>query len=699
VRRPCLQEVDLRPLTILAFGLLCAACANSSNAHKETAAVEKHASLGSWGVDLTAMDRSTKPGDDFFQFVNGVWLKTVEIPPERTNAGTFQDLQILSEKRMKGIAADLDTRPYVSLGNEEKKLRDLYEAFEDTAQIEARGLAPAKSDLDRIARLKTRADVARAMGSVKLSAQGIFNVDISVDPKNSNAYVIHLAQGGLGLPDREYYLRSDRDLAATRQAYKKYLADTLTLAGAHAATARAQRIFDLETAIAKVSWSRADRRDAEKTYNPLGWTELQALAPDFPWQDNFQEAGLPIVAPSGERQVIVAEKSAFPAIAKIFASTPVPVWRDYLTVRYLHQYAAFLPKRFDNTDFGFYGTVLSGRTQQLDRPARGAHLLDTEIGEALGKLYVARFFPPEAKANAEALVSNILKAYEADIRTLSWMSDVTRQKALDKLHAFTPHIGYPDKWRDYSTLTITRGDLLGDVQAANLFEWNRRVKRLDQAVDKNEWELTPSTINAYYRRDFNAIFFPAGILQPPFFDPSADDAVNFGGIGVVIGHEISHGFDDQGSKYDGQGLLANWWTPDDRKAFDARTSRLSNQFDTYEALPGLHVIGRNTLGENIADLAGLDISLKAYRISLRGKAAPVLDGFTGDQRYFLSFGQIWRTKYRDSALRTQVVSNPHSPAKYRVIGPTRNDDAWYEAFDVKPGDRYFLPPDQRVELW
>jgi putative endopeptidase len=689
----------LRRNAILLIGLICAACETSSKVPPQTTVPSKHAAIGSWGVDLSAMDRSTKPGDDFFQFVNGAWLAKAEIPPERTNAGTFQDLQILSESRLKELAADLDTRPYASLGTEERKLRDLYDAFEDTAQIEARGLGPAKADLDEIAGLKTRADVARAMGSVKLSAQGVFGVNISVDPKNSNAYVIHLSQSGLGLPDREYYVRDDKDLAATRQAYKKYLAEVLTLAGARDAAARAKRIFDVETAIAKVSWTRADRRDAEKTYNPLSWSELKNLAPDFPWDADFQEAGLPIVAPSGERQVIVGEKSAFPAIAKIFASTPVSVWRDYLTVRYLHQYSPLLPKRFDDTDFSFYGTVLSGRTQQLDRAARGAHLLDAEIGEALGKLYVARFFPPEAKASAEALVSNILKAYEADIKTLSWMSEASRRKALGKLHAFTPHIGYPDKWRDYSELMISRADLLGDVQRANLFEWSRQVRRLDQRVDKSEWELTPPTINAYYRRDFNAIFFPAGILQPPFFDPDADDAVNFGGIGVVIGHEISHGFDDQGSKYDGQGLLANWWTAEDRKAFDARTSRLSDQFDTYEPLPGLHVIGRNTLGENIADLAGLNISLKAYHISLGGKAAPLLDGFTGDQRYFLSFGQIWRAKYRDSALRAQVLSNPHSPAKFRVVGPTRNDDAWYAAFNVKAGEKYFLPREQRVGLW
>jgi putative endopeptidase len=688
----------MRRSLIVAATLACAGCSMFAS-NTPLAEPTAHATLGSWGIDLTSMDRSVKPGDNFFDFVNGSWVKMAVIPPDRASAGSFQDLRILSEKRMKEILADLDAKPYASLNDQEKKLRDLYDAFEDTAQIESRGLDPVKKDLDYLAGLKTHADVARAMGSIPLATQGIYNVGIAVDRKNSNAYVIQLSQAGLGLPDREYYLRDDKDLAKTRDAYKTYLADMLTLAGMTNARPRAAKIFDLETSIARVSWARADRRNADKTYNPMGFSELQKFAPEFPWDANFREAGLPTTSPSGDRRVIVAEKSAFPELAKIFTKTPVPVWRDYLTVHYLHAFAAYLPKRFDDRDFAFYGTVLSGETQQLDRSTRGARLVDAEIGEALGKLYTARYFPPEAKAKAEALVANILKAYEADIRTLDWMSEATRKKALDKLHAFTPHIGYPEKWRDYSKLVIARDDLVGDVQNGYEFEWNRESKRLDEPVDKNEWGMTPPTVNAYYRPDFNAIFFPTAILQPPFFDANADDAVNYGGIGVVIGHEISHGFDDQGSKYDGKGLLQNWWTTEDRSSFDARTTRLSDQFDTYEPLPGLHVIGRNTLGENIADLAGLNISLKAYHISLGGKPAPVLDGFTGDQRYFMGFAQVWRAIYRDGALRQLVLSNPHSPPEFRVIGPTRNTDAWYAAFDVKAGDKHYLPPDQRVRLW
>ncbi len=375
------------------------------------------------------------------------------------------------------------------------------------------------------------------------------------------------------------------------------------------------------------------------------------------------------------------------------------MWRDFLTVQYLHGVSAYLPKKFDETDFAFYGTVLGGQSKQLDRATRGVKLLDALLGEALGKIYVAKYFPPEAKKKVQELVANLLKAYDADIRTLPWMSEETRQKALVKLHKFTPYVGYPDTWIDYSSYAVAPGRLIADAQGGVSFEWHRQLKRLDDPVDKTEWGMTPQTINAYYDPSVNKIVFPAAILQAPFFDPNADDAVNYGGIGAVIGHEISHGFDDQGAKYDGDGVLRDWWTPKDFENFKARTEALSNQYDAFEALPGLHLIGANTLGENIADLAGVTIALKAYRLSLDGKPAPVIGGFTGEQRFFLAFGQVWRSKQRDNALRTQVMSNEHSPSEFRAVGPTRNVDAWYEAFDVKPGDKEYLAPDQRVHLW
>jgi putative endopeptidase len=655
--------------------------------------------FGTWGVDLSSMDKTVKPGDNFFDYVNGKWLKTATIPPDRSQTGSFEDLQILSERRMRAIMDDLAKKPAASLAPEEKKLRDLYDAFEDTKAIEANGLGPAQKDLDYLNGLKTLDDVARAMASPSRAAGTVYDIGIGVDDKNPDSYSINLNQSGLGLPDKEYYLSNDPALVKTRQDYVKYLSDMMALAGLTDTEARANRVMAVETEIAKVSWDRADRRDEDKIYNPMQVSALKKLAPDFAWDAFLAETKLPLTGPKGERYVIVAEKTAFEPIAKVFAATPVSTWRDYLIVHYLHSYASVLPAKFDQRNFAFYGTVLSGNPQQLDRKTRGIHLVDGTMGEALGKLYVARYFPPAAKAKAEQLVSNLLKAYEADIKTLTWMGPATREKALEKINEFTPKIGYPNHWRDYSALVVNRNDPVANMQQGALFEWNRELGRINQPVDKTEWGMTPPTINAYYNPSFNEIVFPAAILQPPFFDPKADDAVNYGAIGAVIGHEISHGFDDQGSKYDGKGVFRDWWTKEDRANFDAKTAALVKQYDSYEPLPGLHVIGKNTLGENIADNAGIAIALKAYHISLNGKPAPVIGGLTGDQRFYLSFGQVWRTKQRDSSLRTQTLSNEHSPAEFRVIGPTRNQDEWYSAFGAKTGDKYYLPPDQRVHLW
>ncbi len=684
-----------RSLILLAAAL----CMGSAVAAGYGDAPEAKPELGAWGVDLAAMDRNVKPGDNFFNYVNGTWLAKTEIPAERSSIGAFQLLRILSEKRMKDIVAELQAKPYASLSVEEKKLRDLYEAYVNTAQIEANGLAPAKADLATIAKIKTLTDVARAMASTKLSVQSVFNLYIGVDQKDPNSYSVVLTQGGLGMPDRDYYLREDPALATARDAYKKYIAEMLTLSGVKDADKRAQAVYDVEAKIAKAHWSRAENRDEDKTYNPTKVSDLKKLAPEFPWEAFLKEAGIPLTGPKGERVVVVTQNTAFPLLAKIFAETPVAVWRDYLTVQYLHTASAYLPKAFDDTDFAFYGKVLGGQTQQLDRATRGVKLLDGLLGEAMGKIYVAKYFPPEAKKKVQELVANLLKAYDADIRTLPWMSEETRQKALVKLHKFTPYVGYTDTWIDYSPYAVAPGSLLANVQGGVAFEWHRELVRLDKPVDKTEWGMTPQTVNAYYNPSVNKIVFPAAILQAPFFDPNADDAVNYGGIGAVIGHEISHGFDDQGAKSDGDGVLRDWWTADDFKNFKAKTQALAAQYDGFEALPGLHVIGANTLGENIADLAGVTIALKAYLLSLDGKKPPVIDGLTGEQRFFLSFGQIWRSKYRENAMRTQVMSNEHSPAEFRVLGPTRNVDAWYDAFGVKPGDKEYLAPDQRVRLW
>jgi predicted metalloendopeptidase len=465
------------------------------------------------------------------------------------------------------------------------------------------------------------------------------------------------------------------------------------------AAARAEKVYALELAMAKVSWPAADRRDEDKIYNPMSFGDLKKSAPGFDWDAMFKAADIPVTAPHGERKVIVAEKSAFPNLAKVFAATPIEVWRDYLTVRYLHTWASYLPKTVDDTDFAFYGTALNGKTAQLDRTIRGIHLVDGAMGEGLGRLYVAKYFPPEAKAKALILVQNLIKAYDADIRTLAWMTPPTRTKAIEKLHAMALKIGYPDKFRDYSALAVDRANLLGSVRNANLFEWHRQLRRIDGPVDRTEWGMTPPTNNAYDNFNFNEIVFPAGILQPPYFDPNADDAVNYGEIGATIGHEISHAFDDQGSKYNPRGILRNWFTPDDLKNFKARGDAIAAHYDKYQPLPGLHINGRLTLGENIADIAGLVIALKAYHISLGGKPAPILNGLTGDQRFYIAYAQSWRERHRDGAIRAQVLSNPHSPSEFRVNGVVRNTEGWYAAFDVKPGDKYYLPPDKRVPVW
>jgi putative endopeptidase len=656
--------------------------------------------FGNWGFDMAGIDRSVKPGDDFFNYANGTWFKSAVIPADRTSTGAFQDLAILSEKRMLAIVDELKAKPYASLSDEEKKLVDLYGAFTDTAQIEHRGLKPAQHDLHLIAAAKTPAAIARLMATPTLPTDGPFGAFPQADAKDSNRFVMYVGQSGLGMPNRDYFLKDDPALQADRNAYKTYIATMLKLSGAKDTDKRAQAVFDLEAAIAKAQWTAVESRNADKTYNPMTQAQLAAYAPGFPWTDFFAAEGLSPKTPAGvDRMLVVRQNTAFPALAKIFADTPVPVWRDYLTVRYMHGMAPFLPAAVDEADFQFYDKVLGGQDVQLPRNVRGVHLLDSRLGHPLGKIYVAKYFPPESKAKVEALVANLLKAYDADIHKIDWMTDATKQKALEKLHQFTPHVGYPDKWRDYSKLVVKRDDLVGDVERSRDFEWHYRMDRIDQRVDRNEWNMTPPTINAYYTPVFNSIFFPAAILQAPFFDPNADDAVNYGGIGVVMGHEIGHGFDDQGSKYTGLGILQSWWTDEDRRNFEQRTGALGSQFDSYEELPGLFVQGKLTMGENIGDLSGLTIALQAYHYSLGGKDAPVLDGFTGDQRYFLAFAQVWRGKYREGATRAQILSNPHSPPHWRVVGPTRNVDAWYDAFDVKPGDKYYLPPDKRVHIW
>jgi putative endopeptidase len=684
----------MRRTIVAALALAITGCAMTGDQSSQSSAPRK-AQIGTWGVDLAGMDTSVKPGDDFFRYVNGSWLDQAVIPPDRSNIGSFTDLAILSETRTIAIMRDLESRPD-TLSADEKKVRDLFHSYVDTARIEELGLAPAQKELAALNGLRTHEQVAAAMGSVPMGTVSLFDVYIAADDKHPNQYVVNVLHGGIGLPERDYYTRDDTK--AVREAYRKYIAEMLTLGGVANAEAKADRIFALEAAIAKLHWPAAERRDAEKMYNAMTIAELERYAPRFAWKQFFGGLG---IGPrtGGERSFIVNEKSAFPGLARLFRATPVSTWRDYLVFHYLSDHAQYLPKRFDDARFGFYGKALLGTQQQLAREKRGVAFVNANIGEALGKLYVARHFTPEARAKAQALVDNLVKVYRTQITTRDWMSEGTKPRALEKMDSFTVKIGYPDRWRDYTAYPVDPDDLFGNASRGRVFEWNRRLARIDNPVDRSEWGMTPQTVNAYYNATFNEIVFPAAILQPPFFDPNADDAVNYGGIGAVIGHEIGHGFDDQGSRYDAKGVLANWWTEQDRAAFDKRSGGLVQQYNAYSPLPGLNVNGQLTLGENIGDLAGASVAFAAYKLSLGGKPAPVLDGFTGEQRFFLGFGQIWRQKATDGYTRQRVLSNPHSPNPFRANGPVRNVDAWYAAFNVQPGDKLYLPPEQRIVIW
>lgn len=687
-------------LLAIAFGACTVAAEAVSIGTTPVAAASQAQSkpaFGTWGVDLSSIDPNTRPGDDFFRYVNGAWYDKAAIPADRTNTGSFEDLQIQSEDEVRAIVNGLESQS-PPLSPDEQKVRDLYHSYVDTAHTEQLGLGPAKPVLDAISGIRTLDDVAHAMGSVQMGTKSLFRSGIGIDDKKPDSYVVNLGQSGLGLPDRDYYLLNDRQIVAARDGYRVYIAKIFDLAQIPGGAEKGEGIFNLETEIAKLHWTRTERRDADKTYNPMTVVELEQFAPGFPWRTFLAGHEIP-GAMDGTRRVIVEENTAFPALAELFAKTPVSVWQDYLTFHYLSDHAAYLPKAFDQARFDLFGRIMGGQKEQLAREKRGVLFLDGVMGQGVGKLYVARYFSPEAKAKAEALVSNLLAIYRQRIGAADWMSPATRQQALEKLAKINVKIGYPDNWRDYSKFRVDPNDLLDNDERAGEFEWNRRLARLDQPVDRTEWGMSPQTVNAYYNPSLNEIVFPAAILQPPFFDANADDAVNYGGIGAVIGHEISHGFDDQGSKYDATGELKNWWTADDRKNFDARTGALAKQYSSYSPLPGLFVNGELTLGENIADLGGLNIALAAYHLSLAGKPAPVIDGRNGDQRFFLGWGQVWRFKSQDQAARQRLLSDPHSPPEFRVDGTVRNIDAWYSAFNVRPGDKLYLAPESRVHLW
>lgn len=646
------------------------------------------------GIDTANFDRSVRPQDDFFKFVNGGWLARTEIPADASSWGAFNELREMSRTALHSIV-DEAARGNAPAGSEGQKVGDLYASYMDSAHVESLGITPLQSDLAAIAALTTAKQLPATFAHfARIGIQSPFAVSVGADQKASRTNVVTVSQSGLGLPDRDYYLLQDPKMAATRDAYRAYVAGLLTLAHLPDAEGAAGRILALETAIAGKHWDRARSRDRNASYNKMAVAQLAAMSPSYDWHAYLTAAGL-----GAAKDVVVRQPDYVSAMDAIVTSTPVSTWRDYLTFKLLDSYADELPSAFQDARFDFRGRTLSGQQEMSERWKRGVDEVQGILGEAVGKLYVERNFKPEAKARMDAMVRNLRTAYAVGIDSLDWMSPATKAQAKAKLAKFTVKIAYPDKWRDYSALRIVRGDLLGNVRRANEFRYDDMTSQLGKPVDRTRWGMTPQTVNAYYNASGNEIVFPAAILQPPFFDVNADDAVNYGAIGAVIGHEIGHGFDDQGRKSDGDGNLRDWWTPADATAFEARTERLGAQYDALSPLEGMHVNGKLTMGENIGDVSGLAQAYRAYRISLGGKEPPVIGGFTGDQRFFLGFAQIWRTKFREAALRQQILSNPHSPGMYRAFVPLTNNDVFVRAWDVKPGDGMYRAPADRVKIW
>ncbi len=675
----------MKPFT---FALLAATALGSVAVAQSasTAAVAKaKPAFGTFGFDETGMDKGVAPGDDFYEFANGGWTKRTTIPLDKSNFGEFEKLQDLSDQRTHGLLDAAAADPNSKIGR-------AYSTYLDTAAIEAKGLSPIKPWLTRIEG-SSRGDYAALVAeAARNGVGGPFAAFVGQDAKDPNAYVLNLFQSGLSLPDRDYYLSDDAKLAAAKTAYRAHVAKMLTLAGEGDADARAAALVDFETEIAKVSWTRVQNRDADATYNKMTLAELQQKAPGFDFAAMFKAAGI------AADTVVVAQPSAVAGIAALVAKAPDRVLKDQLIVGSLDGYADVLPKAFDAENFAFFGTVLSGTPQQRDRWKRAVDFTEGALTDDVSKIYVAKYFPPATKAAADKMVKNIIAAMNGRIDKLDWMAPETKAKAHAKLAAFTPRIGYPSQWHDYATLEIVKGDAFGNELRANQWSFDDNRGKLGQPVRRWEWGLTPMTVNAQANPRLVAITFPAAIMQPPFFDPNADPAVNYGGMGAVIGHEMSHHFDDQGSKYDQNGKLTQWWTDADIAAFKKRSADLVAEYDKYEPLPGKFVKGALTLGENSADLAGLSASYDAYHNSLGGKPAPVIGGYTGDQRFYLGWAQVWRRSYREANLMQRLLTDPHAPSIQRTW-IVRNLDPWYGAFKAQPGQKLYLSPEQRVRIW
>ncbi len=647
------------------------------------------------GIAFDGFDKSVRPQDDFNGYVNGGWIQKTEIPADKPYYGSFTRLRDLSDERTRTIIEELGRKQDLPAGSEERKIGDLYASLMNEALADKLGVQPLEKELERIDSLSSRQELAKGFADMaKLGVYGPLALFVNVDSGDSTRYAVYLTQAGLGLPNRDYYLKEGGKFDKIRAEYPKYIARLFELAGFDQGSERATRIYELEHQIAEAQWPPEDNRDVTKTNNRIAISQLTSVSDRIDWSDFLNEAGV-----SGEDAIFVRQPSYIQKLGSILDQVDLDTWKDYLRFHVLDEASPWLSQDFVTANFDFNGRLINGLQEQRPRWQRSVRIVNGALGEAVGKVYVQRYFPPEAKARMVELVENLLKAYKVSIQNLDWMSPDTKARAEEKRAKFTYKIGYPDKWRDYSALEIRRDDPIGNLERATRFEYQRDIRKLGGPVDREEWFMTPQTVNAYNNPRMNEVVFPAAILQPPFFNLQADDAVNYGAIGAVIGHEMGHAFDDQGRKTDGDGNLRDWWTDADAKAFQEKAKMLVDQYNQYSPVEGLNVNGQLTLGENIGDLTGVTIAYEAYHMSLNGRPAPVIDGLTGDQRFFIGFAQIWRSKGREEFLRRQVLTDPHSPAQFRADGPLRNFTPFYKAFDVKPGDGMYLAPDKRVKIW
>jgi putative endopeptidase len=674
----------------LSLSVSAAVAATAPAPAAATAPSDQPKHYGKWGIDLTARDTTVKPGDDFFSYNNGAWYKTAVIPADQSSLSVGTEVYNLSQAQLRAVIEKDAAHPDTATA---QKVGDMYNAFMDEARVEQVGDAPLKADLSKVREISDKAGMARYMGhSLGAFGSSVFGAYVDPDAKSPTDYAFILVQGGIGMPDRDYYLKPE--LAAKKAAYQAYVARALNMAGWADADAAAKDIVALETRIAEAHWPVEQRRDTEKTYNPMTVAALKAATPGFDWDAWMDGAGV-----SRVQKVVVSENTAFPKIAAIYAETPLDTLKAWEAFHLIDQASPYLNKAYVDSRFQFVGTALTGQQENRPRWKRAVTLVDGSLGEAVGQEYVKAYFPPEAKAEMEKLVGNLKVAMRGRIQKLAWMSPATKAEALKKLDKMRVRVGYPNVWRNYDGLQVDRNDLYGSVTRSNAFEWAYTTGRLGKPVDQEEWYMTPQTVNAYSDGSRNVIVFPAAILQPPYFDMKADPAVNYGSIGGVIGHEITHAFDDQGRKTDAEGRLRDWWTAEDAKRFEAEAAKLGAQYDTYEVSPGFHVNGKLTMGENIGDLGGVLLGLDAYHAYLNGKPAPVIDGLTGDQRVMMAWAQNWRAKRHLEAEQQQVSSDPHSPSRFRAEAPFRNVDAWYAAWKVEPGQKLYVAPEDRVRIW